>query len=187
MKVETKREKTLVLTVMAMALAINLVSGRFISSLIPLVFLDTVGTAMAGILLGPVYGIISGIAYGLLGFVLGDPFEFYFCGSAILVGWLCGVFFYKKKYTIPSVFWKVALISVPGSIITAILITVFFGGITTSVTNNLFIGFMRSAGFSLFQSALAMQLIQDYLDKIVSVGVMLIVVKHLPSNIKDKF
>lgn len=176
--------RTKSITIVAMAIAINFVAGKLAGALALPVFLDTIGTAFAGMLLGPGYGALAAIISALVSLAFGDPFSLYFCGSAIIVGIGAGLFFYGKhiKPWSWSYLWKIACISVPGSILTAAISTAFFGGITSSAGSNILIGLMRAAGFSLFQSCFIMQLIQDYADKAISIILCAVIISRLPSS-----
>ena len=146
--------------------------------------MDTIGTMMIGMLLGPQYGALAGLLNGLIGFATGDPFSLYFCGSGIIAGVVAGFAFKGGKTSKPGIIWKTACISVPGSILTATISTLFFGGITSSVGSNIAVGIMRKLGFSLFASAFTMQLWQDYLDKLIGVILGLVILSRLPGSMK---
>lgn len=179
-----KKERTQQLTIMAMCVALNLVASKIAGGLSLPVFMDALGTVFCSILLGPIQGLITAITFAFVGFALGDPFELYLCHSAIIVAIITGLFFHGHTVSKISVWWKTLIASIPGSLITAWIISTFFGGFTTSNSSNILIALMRHIGMSTFQAALIMQIAQDYLDRIVCVLLTFVVIAHLPNSIK---
>lgn len=178
------KERTQQLTIMAMCVALNIVASKIAGGLSLPIFMDALGTILCSILLGPIQGLITAIAFAFVGFALGDPFELYLCSTNIIVALVMGLFFHGHTVSKKSVWWKTLIASVPGSLITAWIISTFFGGFTTSNSSNVLIALMRQLGMSTFQAAVVMQIGQDYLDKIVSVLLTFVVIAHLPNSIK---
>lgn len=179
------RQRIQRITMIAMCVALNLVASKIAGALSLPVFMDALGTIFCAILLGPMDGLIAAILFGFVGFALGDPFELYLVHSPCIEAIILGLFFHNHKTSKWSVPFKVLISSVPGSLITAFIISKFFGGFTTSNSSNILIAFMRNIGFSTFQAALMMQIAQDYLDKIVCVLMTFIVLRHMPKNIQS--
>jgi energy-coupling factor transport system substrate-specific component len=65
---QTKTITTRTITIVALALALNYVGGTIALFLRLPIYLDTIGTIFAAVLLGPVYGIMD-LSKLLLGFV----------------------------------------------------------------------------------------------------------------------
>lgn len=179
------RQRIQRLTMIAMCIALNLVASKIAGALSLPVFMDALGTIFCSILLGPVDGLITAILFGFVGFAMGDAFELYLVHSACIEAIVLGLFFHNRKTSKWSVPFKVLISSVPGSIITALIISIFFGGFTTSNSSNILIALMRNIGFSTFQAALMMQVAQDYLDRIVCVLLAFVVLRHMPKSIQS--
>ena len=91
--------KTKLLTFSAICVVINIALGTFITALnIPLVFLDTVGTILGAVLLGPLYGaLIGGTTNLILGVIL-DPTNIPFALVNIAIGLIVGFIASKHKF-----------------------------------------------------------------------------------------
>lgn len=60
-------KKTQIITISALAVAINVIAGTIVGSLkIPFLFLDTVGTIFTAAIFGPLWGILVGIVTNLV-------------------------------------------------------------------------------------------------------------------------
>lgn len=102
-----KLKNTKILTLAAMLTAIGIVLGYFkfpINQLIEIRF-AFLALALAGMLLGPEIAGVMGILVDIGGFIFYPTGPFYpgFTVSSMLTGVLFGIFFYKKKTTIPRV------------------------------------------------------------------------------------
>lgn len=61
------------LVLIAIAVAINMIGGQLISLLKLPIFLDSIGTLISAVLLGPVIGMLTGLLTNLLWGLLTDP------------------------------------------------------------------------------------------------------------------
>ena len=86
MKITTKK-----VTLLALCIAMNMV-GSWIGVMIKLpVYLDSIGTVMAGFAFGPVFGILAGVITALVN-TISDPIALYFMPTQIIVGFTAGYF-----------------------------------------------------------------------------------------------
>lgn len=183
-----KREKLGLMTVLLLpiGIAINFIGGQIVALLKLPVFLDSIGTILVGAVGGPVAGAIAGLLTNL---ILGmtQPSFIPFAVVSIAVGIVAG--FCGKKGLFKTI---------KGTIIAAICIwavtqltatpisVLVFGGVTGSGTSVL-TGFLVAAGQGLWEAAFGTSLITETVDKIVSVGVVYIIIKSIPSSTLFKF
>lgn len=180
-----RNSKSLKLTIMGIGIALNMI-GAFIALNLRLpIYLDSIGTIMVGFVLGPVYGMVTGVLGSLVSGITFDIYSLYFAPVQIFTGFFAG-YFYKKgfmkgKKVFVSVFIMTLFISLIGAILTAYI----FGGLTSSGSSYLII-ILNNLGVNPVLSAFITQFLTDYCDKLVAVLLMLQVVKRLPKNILIK-
>ncbi|MBR4377290.1 MAG: ECF transporter S component [Bacilli bacterium] len=172
--------KTKVLTTIALSVAINIVGSKISLFLSLPIFLDSIGTILAGATLGPIAGLVTALVGGLVNGVLGDIYSIYFAPSGMIMGLLAGVVLYHKKVTKLSVIWKTALISVPASFVSALISTYVFGGITSALLTTTIIQGLSKTVMDLFTSAFVTQTLTDYVDKLIAVVLTLVIIKRIP-------
>jgi energy-coupling factor transport system substrate-specific component len=181
--------KTKKLVLMAAAVAINIVGSKIALMLSLPIFLDSIGTILAAITMGPVAGGLVALVGGLINGALGDIYAIYFSISGVIMGVIAGLLFYKKKLTYVSDLWKTFLVVLPASMVSACIETFLFGGITSAVVTTFIVQALAQTALKLFGSAFVTQLVTDYIDKLIAVVLVTVCVKHLPKdvlNFEDK-
>ncbi|WP_315169457.1 CD3073 family putative ECF transporter S component [Metaclostridioides mangenotii] len=174
--------KTKALTFSAMCIVLNVVVGSIMQAInIPLLFLDTFGTIMGAIILGPLYGAIIGGGTNLvLGIILG-PINFPFALVNIALGLLVGFVSKKWKFNyITAMLTGVVLAILCPLIGTPISIAVS-GGLSGSGAD-LLVGFLRQSGESIFQSAFLGRIASNIVDKPASCILAVFLVSRLPKQ-----
>ena len=174
--------KTKSLVIMAAAVAINIVGSKIALLLNLPIFLDSIGTILAAITLGPIAGGLVALVGGLINGVLGDIYAIYFSVSGIIMGVIAGLLFHKKKLTFVSNLWKTFLVVLPASLISACIETFLFGGITSAVVTTFIVQALAQTALKLFGGAFLTQLVTDYIDKLIAVVLVTVCVKHLPKE-----
>ncbi|MBQ7614593.1 MAG: ECF transporter S component [Butyrivibrio sp.] len=172
--------KTKKLTMIALAVAINIVGSKLALLFSLPIFLDSIGTMLAAITLGPVAGGLTALVGGLINGVLGDVYAIYFSLSGVLMGVIAGLLFHKKKLTYVSAVWKCLLVTLPASALSACIETFLFGGITSAVVTTFIIQALSQTALNLFGSAFITQAVTDYVDKLVAIMLVVTSVKYLP-------
>ena len=126
MKISTKK-----ITILALCIAINMV-GSWIGVLIKLpVYLDSIGTIMAGFTFGPIFGLLTGMITALVN-TIGDPIALYFMPTQLIVGFTAGYFKFLKRDDYISKFYLTPFMSIPAAISSALIATYLFGTVTTA-------------------------------------------------------
>ena len=168
------------LTFIALAVAINIVGSKLALFLSLPIFLDSIGTILAAIALGPLAGGATALIGGLINGALGDVYAIYFSVSGVLMGVIAGFLFHNKKNSTPSLFWKGLIVTLPASALSACIETFLFGGITSAVVTTFIIQALSQTALKLFGSAFLTQAVTDYVDKMVAILLVVFSMKNLP-------
>ena len=154
--------------IVGLCVAINLVGSKLAYYAHIPIYLDSIGTILGSALLGPFWGILASTVAGLVSGVLGDMYAIYFLPGAMFTGLFAGLVLHNKKNTISNSFWKSAIISVPCSIVIAIINYYMFRGVSSS-SSSIIVQVLSHIGMPLSWSVMIVQLITEYLDKLLAV------------------
>ena len=168
--------------ILALAIVLNVVGGQIALALRLPIYLDSMGTIMAAILYGPVFGVIPPLLYGLImGFTM-DIYSLYFMPVGIILGLVTGLvsmyFPLRKWRIIPGAL----LITVPGTIMSSVITAVLFGGITSS-GSTVIVQILNKAGLGLTASVFIVQILTDYLDRLLSLILVTGLIGVIPSEL----
>ena len=176
---------TLKQSMVALGIVLNIV-GAFIALNLRLpVYLDSIGTVLSGALLGPVYGVATGVLGSFISGITFDVYSLYYAPVQILTGLMAGWMFRTKwlrGYRLPI--GGLAL-SLPTSIASAAITAFLFGGITSSGSSYLVV-LMSKLGMNLTLSCFLVQVLTDYADKLIAVLLVAAVLKVLTPEMKMK-
>lgn len=171
------------ITLIALAIVINIV-GSYIALVLHLpIYLDSMGTIMTAILLGPFYGLFPGVLSALITGMTSDIYALYYMPVGIVLGVVTGFVFQKNKSN--KLFVKSFCISVPASLISACITATVFGGITSSGSTML-VQLLAKTPVGLTLSCLIVQFFTDYFDRLLSLWLVFSVIKKLPDSLTNK-
>lgn len=156
------------ITFMALCIAINSVSAWLAVVLKLPVYLDSIGTIMAGFSFGPAFGILTGIISAFANSI-GDPIAIYFMPTQIVVGFTAGYFKFLKRDDIVSKLYLAPAMSLPAAISSALIATYLFGTVTTAGSSYIVQALRAIMDISDFAIVLGVQIITDYADKLLSI------------------
>ena len=163
MKISTKK-----ITILALCIAINMV-GSWIGVLIKLpVYLDSIGTIMAGFTFGPIFGLLTGMITALVN-TIGDPIALYFMPTQLIVGFTAGYFKFLKRDDYISKFYLTPFMSIPAAISSALIATYLFGTVTTAGSSYIVQALRAVMDLPDFVIVFVIQIITDYADKLISI------------------
>lgn len=171
------------ITLIALAIVINIVGSYIALGLHLPIYLDSMGTIMTAILLGPFYGLFPGVLSALVTGMTSDIYAFYYMPVGIVLGVMTGFVFQKNKSN--KLFVKSFCISVPASLISACITANLFGGITSSGSTML-VQLLAKTPVGLTLSCLIVQFFTDYFDRLLSLWLVLSVIKKLPDSFIKK-
>jgi energy-coupling factor transport system substrate-specific component len=171
------------LPLVAFCIALNLTAGQITAALkIPL-YLDSIGTILVAVLVGPWSAVICGSAANLLAAAFGNPSMIFFIPVVAVIGAFSGLLarrgWFRKWYlvVIGGIVQGVlaALVSAPIS-------AYVFGGVMMAGTDFLVLYF-RSVGNTLLDSVIFQGLASDPADKVVSYLIVFFLTKNLPQRL----
>lgn len=171
------------ITLIALAIVINIVGSYIALGLHLPIYLDSMGTIMTAILLGPFYGLFPGVLSALVTGVTSDIYALYYMPVGIVLGVVTGFVFQKNKSN--KLFVKSFCISVPASLISACITATVFGGITSSGSTML-VQLLAKTPLGLTLSCLIVQFFTDYFDRLLSLWLVFSVIKKLPDSLTNK-
>lgn len=162
-----KITKTLKISMVGMGIALNIV-GAFIALNLRLpIYLDSIGTILISFLLGPTFGIVTGLLGSIVSGITFDIYSLWFAPVQIFTGFLFG-FMYKNNYLKgKKLFFSVLVANIFISFVGAIIAGILFGGFTSSGSSYIVL-LLRKLGLGTIASAFIVQFITDYLDKLLA-------------------
>lgn len=168
--------------VIALAIVLNVIGGHIALLFHLPIYLDSIGTIMIAMLYGPVYGMLPPLLYGLvMGFSI-DIYSLYYMPVGMILGLTTGLaaryFSLKGWRIIPGAL----MITIPGTIVSSIITAVLFGGITSS-GSTIIVQLLNKAGLGLTASVFVVQIMTDYLDRILSLVLIAFLLRMIPREL----
>lgn len=182
-----KQDFTLMsILLLPVAVALNVVGGQIAAALALPIYLDTIGTILAGILGGPWVGLVAGILSNCInGIFSPNFFPFAIVGGA--VGFVCGILARKKMF---NKIWKlvvsILIVTLVSIIIGTPIVIYVYGGITGSGSTYM-TAFLLATGQSMLNSVFTAQLFSEITDKGLSIIVAYIIILAMTPRILIKY
>lgn len=173
------------LMISTLFVTINIVLANISFNLKLPLFLDTLGTMLGTRLLGLPYGLLIATAGSVVNSFY-DPFSIPYLPTYIATAFMIFLVYKNEKLKKFPIFLKAIIVTLPSAIIGGLITAYVFGGITSSGTS-IIVSTLRKFGFSLAQSAMIVQIIFEYLDKVIMMGIMEFSISFMPGRIKEKF
>ena len=183
----------------ALAIVMNVIGGQIALALRLPIYLDSIGTIMIGAMLGPWCGLIPGLLGGLIMAFTGDIYSLYFAPVGMIVGFMSGLAHTgfsglrggAKLQRILSLGHIITVkdavvISLPGTVVSAFICTVLFGGVTSSGSAILVQFLAAKTPLGLTASIVLVQFLTDFCDRAVSLALVMAMVRVLPVSIKQR-
>ena len=164
------------LVLIVISIAINMIGGQLASMVKLPIFLDSVGTLISAVLLGPVIGMLTGLLTNLLWGLLTDPIAAAFAPVAMVTGWLARAGWFR---TLPKVVVSGVIITLAVTVVAVPLRTALFGGVTGSGAD-LFVAWMHSMGQNLVESVAITVIGANLVDKILTAVIVWLLLRQLP-------
>lgn len=180
-----KPTSTYRICLLAFAIVINIVGGEIALLLHLPIYLDSIGTLLIAAVCGPVYGMLPSVLSGLIFGMSSDIYSLYYAPVGILLGCLAG-YVWKYKSDRPHWLWRAALIiTLPTSLLSACITAGIFGGITSS-GSAILVQLLAKTPLGLTLSCFVVQVFSEYLDRLLSMFLVLTVLKKLPKSFLQK-
>lgn len=173
----------------SIAIAINLVGANLALFLRLPIYLDTIGTLLIAVILGPWYAASTAFLSALINWMTTDIFSLYYSPVAIVVAIITGILI-KRNCKPSSLLWKSLIISLPGTIIASVITVILFKGITSS-GSSIIAQFLHGIGLDMTSSLILVQFGTDYMDRLISLilvfSTITLLKKHSPNLINQRF
>jgi energy-coupling factor transport system substrate-specific component len=183
-----KEFNTFSIVLIPVAIAINIAIGTFIVNVHVPLYLDSIGTVLVGVLVGPWAGALTGFLANLVWTMTGlYPPAFAWAGVAAIIGVFAALFARSGWF---KNWWRAALAGLIIGIVTAILsapiAAYVFGGVTGSGMDTL-VGVFRASGLDMLGANMAQGAVSDPIDKMVTFFIVWALLLALPVRFKARF
>ena len=169
----------------ALGIVLNIL-GSFLAVNLKLpIYLDSIGTIFISGLLGPVYGVTTGLLGSLISGITFDIYSLYYAPVQIFTALMTGVMFRTKWLQGKFLPFGCFAASLPTSLVSSLITAFVFGGITSSGSAYLVV-IMNKMGIGLTLSCFIVQILTDYCDKLVAVLFVTAVLKTMTAEMKEK-
>lgn len=170
----------------AMAACINVAGGQLALTLRLPVYLDSIGTILAGIWMGPVFGMVPNLVSGVILGLTTDVYSLYFAPVGMMTGFMAGLAGRRCSLNKKSLFLPALAITVPGTVSSSLICAVLFGGITSS-GSTILVQLLAKTPLGMTASVFVVQIVTDYLDRLISLFAAVCLLQALPSDLKNRW
>lgn len=179
-----KHSKTFIMTFGGFAIAINIVLGILTSMLKLPIYLDTLGTVVTAVLVGPLAGAVVGATTNIItGFIYSIqdiPFLLVNVAVALVVGFIAK----KFKFMFVNAIICGLILSVLCPLIGTPIGIYIYGGLTGTVTD-VIVMTLKNSGSNIFAASFLAKIANNLLDKVGTCMIAYVLIQRLPANIKD--
>lgn len=174
------------LCLVAMAVVMNTAGAQLALTFRLPVYLDSIGTVMAGALLGPVYGMLPSFLSGLVLGMTIDIYSLYFAPAGMIVGFMSGLA-WKMHLTEKGKMWlAAAVVAVPGTLVSSAICAAVFGGVTSSGSMVL-VQIMARTPLGMTASIFLVQIVTEYLDRLISIFFVVVLLRTMPYDLRSRW
>ncbi len=167
-------------------IAVNVVGGYIVTLLKLPLYLDVIGTILAGALTGPIGGALVGLVTNLITGI-GNPVLIPFAVVNIAVGIVAGLcarkgWFTTFKMTVVTSILIWAIVQV-----TAVPMTVILFGGTAGGGSSVITSFFLASGKGIWEAVFSQSIIVETVDKLLATFIVYFVIKRIPESTLIKF
>ncbi|GAF25267.1 predicted membrane protein [Moorella thermoacetica Y72] len=178
--------KPVKLAIISTGIAINII-GSIVASAVKLpIFLDSIGTMLAAVLLGPWLGALTGLVGNIIQGVLTDPANIPFGIVNAVIGLVVGYLSLKRgfeDYLTPLLAGLILAILCP--VVGTPIAVYLFGGVTGGGVDILYAIFLKKE-MGIFTSAFLARIPANLVDKLLSAYMVMLVIRKFPPAMKMK-
>ncbi|WP_374712280.1 ECF transporter S component [Symbiobacterium terraclitae] len=182
------RFTTLSLVLIPVAVGINYVGKLFAAALKLPLWLDSIGTVLAGMLAGPWIGAISGAVNNIIFGITADPVSFWYLITSIVIGLVVG---YLALTGWIRDFGRAVVLGLIVALAAAVVSTpinvILWEGTTSNVWGDALYTILRDQGTPVWIASFIDELVVDLLDKVATVIVSFLIFKALPQRLTGLF
>lgn len=180
-----KKLTTNMLVFMAMAVGLNF-AGCFVALVLKLpVYLDSMGTLLSAVLMGPAAGAAVGGLTALINGATIDPVSLYFLPVQVVAGVSTGLLFKSGRFEGLKSVLAIVLVTLFVSVMSSVIVAFVFNGVTSS-GSSLIVAVLKNSGINIVASVFSTQIVTDLLDKAICFSVVFGIIKVMPVPLKNK-
>mgnify|MGYP001310968784 CR=1 FL=1 len=182
-----QKNNMVALTFIPLAIAINVGVGAIVKALNLPLYVDSIGTIIATILLGWKRGAIVGILGFVLTSIIINPFAIYFCGTQLVIALF--THFVGKKGMFSNLFKSILSgigLGIVSAIVSAPIIVYLFKGATGNGAS-LVTSFFVKMGNQIVNSVLLSGFSIEPIDKVIQCILAFLVIKGIPKKLLENF
>ena len=150
------------------------------------VYLDSIGTIMAGAMLGPVYGMLPSFLSGIVLGMTIDIYSFYFAPAGMIVGLMSGLAWKLHLAEKGRLWLAAAVVALPGTLVSSVICAVLFGGVTSSGSMVL-VQLLARTPLGMTASIFVVQIVTEYVDRLISLFLVAVLLRTLPYDLKRRW
>lgn len=182
------RFTTLSLVLIPVAVGINYVGKLFAAALKLPLWLDSIGTVLAGMLAGPWIGAISGAVNNIIFGITADPVSFWYLITSIVIGLLVGYLAmtgWIRNFSRAVVLGLI--VALAAAVVSTPINVILWEGTTGNVWGDALYTVLRNGGTPVWIASFIDELVVDLLDKVATVIVSFLIFKALPQRLVGLF
>ncbi|MBI3109947.1 MAG: ECF transporter S component [Ignavibacteriales bacterium] len=183
----TKETSGAAIPFIAFCIALNLTVGQVTSALKIPIYLDSIGTVLTAVLVGPLAAATAGALSNLLASAMGSPTMAFFVPVSLVIGLFSGTLarrgWFKQWYLVVL---GGALQGVLAAVCSAPISAYLFSGVMMAGTDFLVLYF-RSVGNTIMESVFYQGLASDPVDKIITYLIVFLLMRNLPRRLTGRF
>ena len=186
----TRNMTTLQLCMLAMAVCINVAGGQLALMLRLPIYLDSIGTILTGLWMGPLCGMLPNLLSGIILGMTTDIYSLYFAPVGMITGLMAGIAGMLMKSLLSErnvrkrqILSGAVLITVPGTLVSAVINAGVFGGVTSS-GSSILVQLLAKTPLGMTGSIFAVQILTDYLDRVIALALAVAVLQVLPQDLR---
>jgi len=182
------RFTTLSLVLITVAVGINYVGKLFASALKLPLWLDSIGTVLAGMLAGPWIGAISGAVNNIIFGITADPVSFWYLITSIVIGLLVGYLAMTGWIRdFPRAVVLGLIVALAAAIVSTPINVFLWEGTTGNIWGDGLYTILRNGGTPIWIASFIDELVVDLLDKVATVVISFLIFKALPQRLTGLF
>ncbi len=179
----TTQNKTKVLVMCSLAIAINIILGNITSALKLPLYLDTLGTVLMAVYFGPVYGAAVGGLSNFISSMLTNPKAMPFLIVNVVIGLLVGFIAKKYKFDFKTALITGLILSIVAPLIGTPIGVWVYGGLTGTVSDVVVL-WLKKSGTNIFAASFVAKVGNNLIDKIGTCLIAFFILKGLPNQYK---
>lgn len=177
--------RNLKLIIIVVGIGINIIGGTLNSALKLPIFLDSIGTMLSAVLLGPWLGALTGILSNVFIGIFTSPTSIPFGLVNGVIGLIVGFIALKRgfeDYVTPLIVGLILSVAAP--LVGTPIAVYLFGGLTGGGVDVLY-GIILGSSERIFSSAFLARIPTNLVDKLISAYLVMFIFRALPAQWKD--